>query len=189
MFSSGPKPISYETGSGRFRVHINFVRTTLYTELPDTHPRGVRLFTCQRAVQTCVVKNFRLCRRQFSARPEDSPAFWLRQGRRNSSDHSCPVNTSPHTNPGEFLTQFSARFQPQIRKNLQSKTVVQPPGKEHRQSNTTGQTPAAYSPDRKRSPVSWIRQHYKKSVANRNVRPKIVSNRCSSVTAADPGRW
>jgi hypothetical protein len=76
----------------------NFIRTTLYTELPDTHPRGVRLFTCQRATNSKI--NLQTSTITFVIAGVNFLPFRktrLRQGRRNSSDHSHSVNSTPHT--------------------------------------------------------------------------------------------
>jgi len=173
-----PLSMKIRAGLELCRGHINFIRTTLYTELPDTHPRGVRLFTCQRATNSRI--NLHTSPITFVIAGVNFQPFrktWLRQGRRNSSDHSTRVNLSPNTK--QLATSSTVH---QARKPMLPAIGTAQTKPHHRKIRwytlATGNKKAR----------QLDCQHFKKSVANRNVRPK-PSNRCSSVTAADPGRW
>jgi hypothetical protein len=150
------------------RAAVNSSGQHLYTGLPNTHPRGVRLFTCQRATD-----------KRTRSLSSSSPCFFhftdsrLRQGRRNVSVDPSGVNTRPRSSPEPKFLSPSRPLS----------TFA------HRQKD-----PSSANPDDKiprqvnRPPVSPIRCHFKRVFANRNVRPK-PSNRRSSVTAANLGRW
>jgi hypothetical protein len=181
MFSSDSKPDSCESSSKPHRVHIN-LSGSLCTQSYRTHILAASDYSLvkeQQSKQTCVT-NMR--RQKLSSSPasiffppEDSKVVFgsVRGG---GMLVAIPALSTPRRTQirGDFFVHFSARFHAEDRNNLLSRNIRKHVGKE----TPPAKMPTAYSPDRITSPVDWIRQHFKKSVANRNVRPK------SSLTAA-----
>lgn len=165
----------------------NFIWTTLYTELPDTHPRGVRLFTCQRAKNRKIYLHtstitFVIAGVNFLPGRKTS----LRQGRRDGSDHSVLVNSLPHT---KQAANFSFLHTTEMRSRDGQKPTDAIRKNESRQEGTLSENSDGALSGQAKFACQLDSPALPKECCKPQCATQIVSNRCSSVTAADPGRW